>query len=394
MWRGGRLERVHGAHSAFPSRTVPDPWTVQRPRSDREDRRDFRFGWSTPAIGFMEIDHESEFATPSDTHKRTCPTSKGGGVPLQPSKPLVCKEGEAEAEGTWPMERSSAMARKALGRSKANQADPSRRWKGAICKGKRTSERTDVVEQKNESIACTLKSDERGAWMKLAACSAAVLGVLSLDQQTGQWFHRAVEIPLHDVLQERIDVEWHTYWVGELLSNVPIRVMLPLFLFQTGWRLLGQTSLSDKCLGGLGIAFYLFVAGYIPHHDVLVVQMFKEHFMKERPIASPSFAFPSGHTTAAAYLSGMLSFGSRSAVPSSWSELSAKFPALLVDEQGKSCIRRGCWLAPIALVASGRVLSERHWLGDTLAGACLGTCAVFTLLSIHAHLVQSWFRDS
>lgn len=316
-------------------------------------------------------------------------------MPHQTSTQHVWEAGEVQKEERRPMERCSAMARKATGWSKARRTDPSRRWKAATGKGKGSIESTDVAEQKNKSIVSMLETDERGAWLRLAACSAAVLGALSLDQQTGQWLHRAVEIPLHDVLQERTDAEWRNFWAGEVLSNFPIWVMLPFFLVQTGQRLLGQTSSTEKCLGGLGIAFYLLVAGYIPHHDVLVVQMLKEHFMKERPITSPSFAFPSGHTTAAAYLSGMLAFGSRSPVPSpSWLELSANFPALLADGQGKRSMRDGYWLVPIALVASGRVLSERHWLGDTLAGACLGTCAVFALLSIHAHVVRPWLRDT
>lgn len=366
----------------------PRPWTVKGPYLDRIDSRESRGVWSRHIHVNDEGAHPTPFGTESWIERR-------GSARQNVELSRVKVESRSDVVH-WAMERLSELQSRKTGRRWDGKAGKGRRTYGTQCTVRRASERTTDAETEQTSAIRCFDAARKGRWTRLAACSAAALGALSFDQQTAQLLHRVVEVPLHDVLHEHTTAAWRTFWAGEVLSNYPIMAMLPVFLFQTATRLIGPASWSEKCLGGLGIAFYLIVAGYIPHHDVFVVQALKEYFMKERPISSPSFAFPSGHATAAAYLSGMLTFGMPIMSPASRStpEVPAKFPAWSMEGLVQLSLHQGLWLVPVAAVASGRVLSERHWLGDTVAGACLGSWAVFTLLSIHEHLLRHYPRDA
>ncbi len=45
------------------------------------------------------------------------------------------------------------------------------------------------------------------------------------------------------------------------------------------------------------------------------------------------------------------------------------------------------WGGAVALTACGRVLADKHWVSDTLAGACLGA-ALFSAVAIASGMVQ------
>ena len=86
----------------------------------------------------------------------------------------------------------------------------------------------------------------------------------------------------------------------------------------------------------------------------------KYFFKRQRPDPAHHFdpAFPSGHTANAAFLSGALAF--------------LLVPSLLDKKQSGIGLPMAFTALGTISVAAGRLLTEAHWLSDTLAGACIG----------------------
>lgn len=113
------------------------------------------------------------------------------------------------------------------------------------------------------------------------------------------------------------------------------------------------------------ILFYCFGGGSISHGDPWLVNELKHYFHRIRPSElNNTYAFPSGHTTAATFIVGCLLF----------ILLPAVLPARA--QQTLRSIAVPLWAAAMATTATGRVLGDVHWCSDTMAGACLGTALV------------------
>lgn len=152
--------------------------------------------------------------------------------------------------------------------------------------------------------------------------------------------------------------------------------------------------------------------------DPLLVDALKRFFHRARPsLELHSFAFPSGHTTAATFIVGALLFIllpaalSANTPPSEAEQDSPPSKPMLQDaapqnegapqeggslgstvnnglpggrswnfEAGRMWLREDVlflvWALAIVCTAAGRVLAEAHWVSDTIAGAFLGAALV------------------
>ncbi|PSC70460.1 PAP2 family [Micractinium conductrix] len=170
---------------------------------------------------------------------------------------------------------------------------------------------------------------------------------------------------------------------GKLVSDASIACGL------AGWLGVAAVAVSARSprlagLLGLSSAAYCLGGGRMWRADPALVDTLKQAFHRVRPSEHHhTYAFPSGHTTAAAFICGTLLF--------------VLLPAALqvVEEQqqqqqeGRSAPgehnaaqRTAAWLverrwqlcsAGVATTAAGRLLADVHWCSDVLAGACLGT---------------------
>jgi membrane-associated phospholipid phosphatase len=158
-----------------------------------------------------------------------------------------------------------------------------------------------------------------------------------------------------------------------------------------------------KSAGAVAAAwsFYFATCGAVGHGDPLLVDALKHLFARARPSTlHHTFSFPSGHTSAAVFTVGALltvllpltlqlwaesarpassdqdSDSSSSSIEllgasSSSSSPSAAAGAMLLD-----VTILGVWAAAWGTTATGRILSESHWLSDTMAGGMLAVASV------------------
>ena len=150
-----------------------------------------------------------------------------------------------------------------------------------------------------------------------------------------------------------------------------------------GWAAVAAAALQTRqprliqALGTSALAYGL-GGGAIRHGDPLLVDALKHAFHRARPADYPtSFAFPSGHTTAATFICGTLLF-----------VLLPLAVQALEEQQREQRLQPGVWLqqaagwleesrwwlwgAAVLVTAASRVAADAHWCSDTLAGACLG----------------------
>ncbi|CAG9461887.1 unnamed protein product [Pedinophyceae sp. YPF-701] len=164
---------------------------------------------------------------------------------------------------------------------------------------------------------------------------------------------------------------------------------------------------------GLLAGFYFFGGGAVLHSDPFLVDALKETFERARPNGlGHTFSFPSGHTTAAVFMTGAFlvyvlpwlaytgTLASRTLprVDASDPQLDPYDIAVQLDEGGSTPPedardvdedevlfgRPPAWVPAVWAVAGGttalgRVLADVHWVSDTIAGAALGYALALTL---------------
>eukprot|EP00887_Chlorella_sp_A99_P007560 scaffold28.g7560.t1 len=122
--------------------------------------------------------------------------------------------------------------------------------------------------------------------------------------------------------------------------------------------------------------------GRLLHADPALVSSLKHAFHRSRPSELlHSFAFPSGHTTAAAFVTGALLYILLPSLAAAQAETAARGarqapPPLGTLPEWLSRHRALLWAGGTACTAAGRVAADAHWSSDVLAGACVGALVV------------------
>lgn len=115
-----------------------------------------------------------------------------------------------------------------------------------------------------------------------------------------------------------------------------------------------------RIVAPLGVGFFAFVQGLSS-----VVKDLTQR-VRPDPFHHSTFSFPSAHTATATFLAGAM--------------FAVLLPALLDEEEEDFWTWTPSTITSVAAisaaVAAGRVLTEAHWLSDTLAGAALGIGAL------------------
>lgn len=165
---------------------------------------------------------------------------------------------------------------------------------------------------------------------------------------------------------------------GIMLSNLPIAVAW------TGW-IASIVALAfnptPRTTRHLGIASFVFAVGggNIRYGDPMFVDFLKHLFHRERP--SPvhsSFAFPSGHSTAAFFAVGCLLFVLLPAVMEDLSRKYGETSPVLCHLKGSFLKSRAfLWVLVASITPLGRLLADAHWLSDVSAGALVGSSLVY-----------------
>jgi membrane-associated phospholipid phosphatase len=203
-----------------------------------------------------------------------------------------------------------------------------------------------------------------GALAVFAAVAAAVFGPLrpleGLDAAAHAW------VAAHTTAEWRLTVGEH------VISDGPIAAALML-----GWLLPSAAALAAAprraapplAAAWLAYGFGAGISNPIDGSDPWLVHALKTAFARVRPSVEihQTFSFPSGHTTAAAFMAGAALFV---LLP-----LAARLAAgrrLRLPDAAALPLWAGC----VAATAAGRVAADCHWVSDTLAGAALGiACA-------------------
>lgn len=210
--------------------------------------------------------------------------------------------------------------------------------------------------------------------------------VLQLDQAIHQW------VEGHTTLDFRLMAD---VWISDAFITAGV----------LGWVACTAACLAkspSKSAGPLAAAwgFYFATCGAVGHGDPLLVDALKHLFARVRPSTlHHTFSFPSGHTAAAVFIAGGLltvllpltlrlwsapqSAGSSSSSDdsnSTGSQLQGSGEAAAAAALGSiaslDAAILGVWAAAWGTTAIGRILSESHWLSDTLAGGCLAVASV------------------
>lgn len=223
--------------------------------------------------------------------------------------------------------------------------------------------------------------------------------VLQLDHAIHQW------VAGHTTLGFRLMAD---VWISDAFITAGV----------LGWVACTAACLlkaPSKSAGPLAAAwgFYFATCGAVGHGDPLLVDALKHLFARVRPSTlHHTFSFPSGHTAAAVFIAGGLLTVLLPLTLRLWSAQSAgtegsgssnstgsqlqgshAAAAALGSISALDAAILGVWAAAWGTTAVGRILSESHWLSDTLAGGCLAvasvsglalTCRLLMPLQLHA----------
>ena len=209
--------------------------------------------------------------------------------------------------------------------------------------------------------------------------SAAEFGVLSLDLPT----RNAVDEGVRDLVLAATNEE--TRATAREVSNVFPQVYLCLVALASA-RL--ASSVNTKGSRPYATRTRVGVAWLTVGLAGIAVELAKNLFGRVRPqLGLSSFAFPSGHTCAACVLSGAFLFllldpllattdvfkTEPGTVPSKEAVPSTTLGVFGVGADADARARAFLWFLATSVTACGRVEGNRHWVSDTMAGACLGT---------------------
>lgn len=208
--------------------------------------------------------------------------------------------------------------------------------------------------------------------------AAAATGFALLAGDLVLWHHlSSLDAGVHAAVRAHASPELRQ-WARSTLSNAPI---------VTGWGVWAAATAtlaaavargdtrSDKAGRAvrhmaIAAAGYLAGGGTIQQGDPWLVDVLKHVFQRARPSAgSSTYAFPSGHATAGAFMGGALLFV----------VLPAVAEAVGADARTAAALRRlrpAAWVACAAATAGGRVLADVHWATDVAAGGFLGAALV------------------
>lgn len=189
--------------------------------------------------------------------------------------------------------------------------------------------------------------------------SAAEFGVLSLDLPT----RNAVDEGVRDLVLAATNEE--TRATAREVSNVFPQVYLCLVALASA-RL--ASSVNTKGSRPYATRTRVGVAWLTVGLAGIAVELAKNLFGRVRPqLGLSSFAFPSGHTCAACVLSGAFLFLLLDPL------LATTEKKIGVGADADARARAFLWFLATSVTACGRVEGNRHWVSDTMAGACLGT---------------------
>lgn len=158
---------------------------------------------------------------------------------------------------------------------------------------------------------------------------------------------------------------------------------LLLFIHWTGNKPQGQALL------GLGSLF--FYAGVGSHkYEGMLVYAIKQCFHRPRPQSGfISYSFPSGHVTAAVFLTGALLYV---LLPVTLKHLNAKTDPFLhqfVKKLDSALHNKPLfWGISYLCTAAGRVGGNVHWTSDTVAACLLGIYLTSLFHTMHTFLIQ------
>lgn len=203
---------------------------------------------------------------------------------------------------------------------------------------------------------------------------------------------------------------WADVWISDAFITAGV----------LGWAACTAACLVKapaKSAGPLAAAwgFYFATCGAVKHWDPLLVDSLKHFFARARPSTlHHTFSFPSGHTSAAVFVVGALltvllpltlqlwassstASSSSTAQGSSETQFSSASSSSTQGSVAAGILAADAavlavWGAAWATTATGRILSESHWLSDTLAGGFLAIASV-SGLALTTRLVQEWQDD-
>lgn len=219
--------------------------------------------------------------------------------------------------------------------------------------------------------------------------SATIFAALALDLNSSAHLMGNVDIPVHQFVSSNNTESALRFW--DEVSAYPFDLAL---LASVGGLLAGAISSNNnmraRALRALGVCALIYFGGGggIPHGDPLLVGFLKENFHRIRPseLLHQTYAFPSGHTTASSFATGLFLWvvlpvlASRTDDDDSTEDVAATQPTLSASAQ------LAIHALFCTLTASGRVMADAHWVTDTMAGAALG----LGLASMCAILTRQW----
>jgi membrane-associated phospholipid phosphatase len=242
--------------------------------------------------------------------------------------------------------------------------------------------------------------------------SAATLGFSYLASDLVFWHNlRWLDTGVHLFISSVDSAELHDF-ARHTISNTPIVVgwcgwaaAAAALLYKSNTIQSSEDgSLAEATVSSawrhvsISVAMYLLGGGTILHGDPYLVKVIKELFQRTRPSLSSTYAFPSGHTTSAAFVIGALLFVILPSVLDAYTQSqqsnsgSNTKDRVWVLEKGATLenltaplrfleffLRENrilIWLGATATTASGRVIADVHWSTDVMAGGCLGVVLV------------------
>eukprot|EP00238_Polyblepharides_amylifera_P006242 CAMPEP_0196576830 /NCGR_PEP_ID=MMETSP1081-20130531/5999_1 /TAXON_ID=36882 /ORGANISM="Pyramimonas amylifera, Strain CCMP720" /LENGTH=373 /DNA_ID=CAMNT_0041895541 /DNA_START=113 /DNA_END=1234 /DNA_ORIENTATION=- len=238
------------------------------------------------------------------------------------------------------------------------------------------------------------------------AVSVSIFSLLAADLATLRVMASGPDLQVHEWVTSHLTAEQIMYW-DKVGSNVPLTVATAASSLIFCFALLRPaTSESTKgaairAAGVSVLGFYL-GAGRIPHSDPPLVMFAKETFHRARPsLTHSTFSFPSGHTTTAAFMTGLMlwvflplvlpSTKSKSGSSNMGSDSGRDQGSDFWTRDGYSAAQVCVWGLFAAGTGAGRVLADVHWMSDTMAGASFGfatACLTVILLQWIESIVQ------